>query len=134
MSDVAKPDAQNAITHRNVDFLMRWHSFIQSPHSIIQPEGLKKKKKVNHSIGGVRGATDRGDRGDRGDTGDRGDRGDRGISRGDRGDRGDRAPGAARGRGISRGDRGDRGDRAPSPAGHPGGVVAGGPRSFAQNK
>ena len=45
MSDVAKPDAQNAITHRNVDFLMRWHSFIQSPHSIIQPEGLKKKKK-----------------------------------------------------------------------------------------
>ena len=55
MSDVAKPDAQNAITHRNVDFLMRWHSFIQSPHSIIQPEGLKKKK-VNHSIGGVRGA------------------------------------------------------------------------------
>ena len=44
MSDVAKPDAQNAITHRNVDFLMRWHSFIQSPHSIIQPEGLKKKK------------------------------------------------------------------------------------------
>ena len=57
MSDVAKPDAQNAITHRNVDFLMRWHSFIQSPHSIIQPEGLKKKTKVNHSIGGVRGAT-----------------------------------------------------------------------------
>ena len=55
MSDVAKPDAQNAITHRNVDFLMRWHSFIQSPHSIIKPEGLKKK--VNHSIGGVRGAT-----------------------------------------------------------------------------
>ena len=45
MSDVAQPDAQNAITHRNVDFLMRWHSFIQSPHSIIQPEGLKKKKK-----------------------------------------------------------------------------------------
>ena len=52
---MAKPDAQNAITHRNVDFLMRWHSFIQSPHSIIQPDGLKKK--VNHSIGG--GETDR---------------------------------------------------------------------------
>ena len=47
---MAKPDAQNATTHRNVDFLMRWHSFIQSPHSIIQPESLQQK--VNHSIGG----------------------------------------------------------------------------------
>ena len=50
MSDVAKPDAQNAITHRNVDFLMRWPSFIQSPHSIIQPEGPKKKKKGQRGI------------------------------------------------------------------------------------
>ena len=45
MSQVAKPDAQKAISHRNWDFLLKWYSFIQSPHSIIQPEGLNKDKK-----------------------------------------------------------------------------------------